>query len=58
MIKETVLFPNTSASLKIILAAEAHIAERIFLVEEQALNTDNSLTHGAGTRRPITKRKC
>jgi hypothetical protein len=31
------------------LSAKAHVAERQFLLEEQALNTENSLMYRAGT---------
>jgi hypothetical protein len=33
------------------LAAEAHLAERQFLLEEQTLNIDKSLIYREGTRR-------
>jgi hypothetical protein len=53
MIKETVLVLNTSTSPQTTLAADAHLAERQFLHEEQTLNNAKSLIYRAGTRRPI-----
>jgi hypothetical protein len=35
--------PNTSTSLQTTLAAEAHLAEGQFLLEEQTLNIENNL---------------
>jgi hypothetical protein len=46
------LAPNTSTSLQTTLAADAHLAERQFLDEEQILNNAKSLIYRAGTRRP------
>jgi hypothetical protein len=46
------LAPNTSISLQTTLAAEAHLAEGQYLLEEQTLNKVKSLIYRAGTRRP------
>jgi hypothetical protein len=43
---------NTSTSLQTTLAADAHLAEGTFLLEEQTLNNAKSLIYRAGTRRP------
>jgi hypothetical protein len=50
------LAPNTSTSLQTTLAAEAHLAEGQFLLEEQTLNKAKSLMYRAGTRRPAISR--
>jgi hypothetical protein len=42
---------NTSTSSQT-LAADAHLAEGQFLLEEQTLNNTKSLIYRAGTRRP------
>jgi hypothetical protein len=44
--------PNTSTSLQTTLAADAHLAEGQFLLEEQTLNNAKSLIYRAGNRRP------
>jgi hypothetical protein len=44
--------PNTSTSLQTTLAADAHLAEGQFLLEEQTLNKAKSLIYRTGTRRP------
>jgi hypothetical protein len=41
-----------SISLQTTLAAEAHLAEGQYLLEEQTLNKVKSLMYRAGTRRP------
>jgi hypothetical protein len=41
-----------STSLQTTLAAEAHLAERQFLLDEQTLNREKSLIYRTGTRRP------
>jgi hypothetical protein len=38
--------------LQTTLAADAHPAEGLFLLEEQILNSAKSLIYGAGTQRP------
>jgi hypothetical protein len=43
---------NASTSLQATLAADAHLAERQGLLEEQTLNNAKSLIYRAGTRRP------
>jgi hypothetical protein len=48
------LDPNTSASLQTTLAADAHLAEGQFLLEEQTLNNTISMIYRAGTRRQTT----
>jgi hypothetical protein len=40
---EAAFIPSTSTSLQTILAAEAHLVEGQFLLEEQALIIKNSL---------------
>jgi hypothetical protein len=40
-----------STSLQTTFAAEAHLAEGQFLLEEHALNTEKSLIYRTGTRR-------
>jgi hypothetical protein len=45
------LAPNTSTFLQTTLAADAHLAEGQFLLEEQTLNKAKSLIYEAGTRR-------
>jgi hypothetical protein len=50
MIKEKSLVPNTSTSLQT-LAAEAHLAEGQYVLEERTLNKEISSIYGAGTRR-------
>jgi hypothetical protein len=42
---------NTSTFLQTTLAAEAHLAEGQFLLEEQTSNKAKSLMYRAGTRR-------
>jgi hypothetical protein len=44
--------PNTSTSLQTTLAADAHLAEGQFLLEEQTLNIAKSLIYRARNRRP------
>jgi hypothetical protein len=43
-------------SLQTTLAAEAHLAEGQFLLEEQTLNTEKSLIYRTGTRRPTVSK--
>jgi hypothetical protein len=58
MNKKTVLAPKSSTSLQTILAAEAHLAEGQFFLQEQILNKSKSLEYQTGTRRPtVPKRK-
>jgi hypothetical protein len=45
MIRETVLVPNVSLSLQTKLAAEMHLAEGQFLLEEQMLNIEKFLMY-------------
>jgi hypothetical protein len=56
-LRETVLVPNTSPSLQTRLAAEAHLAEGQFLLEEQKLNIDECLVCQAETGRPDSFQK-
>jgi hypothetical protein len=52
------LAPNSSAFLQALLAAETHLNEGQFLLEEQVLNKAKSLIYCAGTRKStISKRK-
>jgi hypothetical protein len=44
--------PKTSTSLQIILAADAHVDERKFLLTEETLNRRKSRIYITGTRRP------
>jgi predicted N-acetyltransferase YhbS len=44
-----------ATSLQTTLAAEAHVAEGQFLLEEQTLNTEKSLIYRTGTRRIMGK---
>jgi hypothetical protein len=46
------LAPNTSTFLQTTLAAEAHLPEGQFLLEEQTINKVKSLMYREGTRRP------
>jgi hypothetical protein len=49
---------NMSPFLQIILAADAHPAERQYVHEEQILNEAKSLIYRAGARKPrISRRK-
>jgi hypothetical protein len=52
MIRKNSFGSNTSISLPATLVAEAHLAERQFLHEEQTLNKAKSLIYPAGTRGP------
>jgi hypothetical protein len=45
-----------STSLQTTLAAEAHLAEGQFLLEEQTLNIEKSLIYRRGTRRPAVSK--
>jgi hypothetical protein len=49
-LRRTFLAPNTSTPLQTTLAADAHLAERQFLHEEQTFNSAKSLIYRAGTR--------
>jgi hypothetical protein len=52
------LAPNTSTSLQITLAADAHLADEQFLHEEQTLTKTKSLIYRERTRRQkISKTK-
>jgi hypothetical protein len=42
LLSETFLVPNTSTPLQTTLAAEANLAERQFMLEEQTLNKAKS----------------
>jgi hypothetical protein len=46
------LAPNTPVFLQTTVAAEAHLAEGQYLLEEQTLNKAKSLMYRAGTQRP------
>jgi hypothetical protein len=46
------LVPNTSTSLQTTLVVEARLTEEQFLLEEQTLDTEDSLIYRARTRRP------
>jgi hypothetical protein len=50
------LAPNTPVFLQTTVAAEAHLAEGQYLLEEQTLNKAKSLMYGAETRRPTVAR--
>jgi hypothetical protein len=52
LLRRTVLAPNTSKFLQTTLAADAHLAEGQFLLEDQTLNKAKSLVYRAETRRP------
>jgi hypothetical protein len=52
LLKRMFLAPNTSTSLQTTLAADAHLAERQLLHEEQTLNKAKSLIYRAGTQIP------
>jgi hypothetical protein len=39
------------------ITAEAHLAERQFLLEEQTLNIENSVVYRARSRRPTVSRQ-
>jgi hypothetical protein len=43
---------NTSTSLQTTLAADAHLAEGQYLLEQQTLNNAKSLIYQAATQRP------
>jgi hypothetical protein len=45
-----------SKSLQTTLAAEAHLAEGQFLLEEQTLNIEKSLIYRTGTRKPTVSK--
>jgi uncharacterized membrane protein YcgQ (UPF0703/DUF1980 family) len=53
LLSSTFPAPNTSTSLQTKLAADAHLAEGQFLLEQQTLNKAKSLIYRTGTRRPI-----
>jgi hypothetical protein len=55
---DIVFVPNMSTSLQTTLAAEAHLAEGQFLLEEQTLNIEKSLirVYRTGTRRPTVSK--
>jgi hypothetical protein len=55
-VSESVFVPNKSTSLKRTLAADAHLAEGQFLLEEQTLNIEKSLIYRTGTRRPTVSK--
>jgi hypothetical protein len=57
MIRSALLAPNTSMFLQIALAADARLAERQFLYEEQRFNKAESLICRAGTGRQKTVSK-
>jgi hypothetical protein len=46
--REIVLVPNTSTSLQATLAAEVHLSEGQFLLEEQALDVEMCLVYRVG----------
>jgi hypothetical protein len=49
--------PNMSTTTSLqTLAAEAHLAEGQFLLEEQTLNIEKSLIYRTGTRRPTVSK--
>jgi hypothetical protein len=45
---DSVFVPNMSTSLQTTLAAEAHLAEGQFLLQEQTLNIEKSLIYRTG----------
>jgi hypothetical protein len=49
---QTFPIPNSSTTLQTTLAADAHLTEGQFLLEEQTLNNAKSVIYRAGTRRP------
>jgi hypothetical protein len=49
MLRDRDFVPNTPMSLQKTLAAEVHLADGQFLLEEQTLNTEKSVTYKAGT---------
>jgi hypothetical protein len=49
-------FCSKYITLQTTLAAEAHLAEGQFLLEEQTLNIEKSLIYRAGTRRPTVSK--
>jgi hypothetical protein len=50
------LVSNTSTFLQTTLAAEAHLAEEKFLLEEQTLKKAKSLMYREGNRRPAVSK--
>jgi hypothetical protein len=50
--EENILAQNISTFLQTTLAAEAHLAEGQFVLEEQKLNKAKSLMYREGTRKP------
>jgi hypothetical protein len=49
---ERVFVPNTSTSLQATLAADAHLAEGEFPLEEKSLNAETSVIYRVATRKP------
>jgi hypothetical protein len=56
MFQRQFFVPNMSTSLQTTLAAEAHLAEGQFLLEEQTLNIEKPLIYRTGTRRPTVSK--
>jgi hypothetical protein len=55
-LRETVLIRNMSTSVQTTMTAEAHVAQRQLLREEQTLNIANSIMCRAGIRRPASSK--
>jgi hypothetical protein len=56
-LKNIFLAPNMSKSMQTTLAADARLAERQFLHEEQTLNNAKPLIYRAGSRRQIISKR-
>jgi hypothetical protein len=57
MIKRSSFGSKYTMSQQTTLAAEAHLAEGQFLLEEETLNIENSLIHESRNQRPLVSKR-